>query len=74
MYTHVCVCVNARQKKGKEKDSVLLLFPAALFLLPAVRRGLWTTNTEHYSSQSFGIVFKNTLLQLEKKKNILFLT
>lgn len=62
VYTRARVC--ARENKGKGKDYVLLLFPAALFQLSAGRRGLWTTNTEHCSSQSFSIVSKNTLLQL----------
>lgn len=61
------MCVYAREKKEKEKDSMLLLSPAARFQLPTVRRGLRTTNTVHYSSQSFRVVFKNILLILGKK-------
>lgn len=57
----------AREKKGKEKDSMPLLSLAALFQLPTVRRGLRTPNTVHYSSQSFNVAFKNAILKLEKQ-------
>lgn len=60
MYTY------AKEKKGKEKDSMLLLSLAALFQLLTVRRGLRTTNTVHYSCQSFSVVLKNVILKLDK--------
>lgn len=46
------VCAYVREKKGKEEDSVLLLFPATLFQLPAVRGGCGQPTqsiTEYYS-------------------------
>lgn len=66
------MCVYVREK-GEAKDAMLLLSPAAHFQLLTERRGLRTTNTVHYSSQSFSVVFENTLLKLDTPPT-LFLT